>query len=96
MTPPGFTTDPAVLAAEERYTAALAEEERLRHLHTTAIYACSDALVALRAAKAAAWANADVSYEDAKAWLQAHPDVPLEQTPMGVFRAALSAHRGTP
>ena len=96
MTPPGFTTDPAVLAAEERYRLAVAEELRLWKLHACAEHERTEAAQALRAAKAAAWANAEVSYEDAKAWLQANPATPIERIPMSVIKAALRAHRGTP
>lgn len=95
MTPPGTTTDPAVLAAEERYRLAAAEESRLYILHADAERERSQAAHALRDARAAAWANAELPYDVAKAWLQANPDVPLEQTPMSVIKACLRAHRST-
>jgi hypothetical protein len=95
MTPPGSTTDPAVLAAEERLSAAMAEHKRLARLFIGGIDEARDAGIALREARAAAWASAELPYEVAKAWLAAHPDEPTEQVPMGVIKAALRAHRRT-
>ena len=96
MTPPGTTTEPAVLAAEERYRLAEAEESRLYGLHADAERERAQAGRALREARAAAWASAELPYDTAKAWLQANPDTPLERTPMSVIKACLRAHRGAP
>lgn len=96
MNPPGTTNDLAVTRAEKRYAAALAEEARLRELHLAAVRECSAANNALNLALDAAWKNAEASYEDAKAWLQAHPDASPEQVPMEVIKAALRAHRLAP
>lgn len=96
MKPPGTTTDPAVVRAEKRYLLALSEEERLRHLHAAAVRECHIAVDVLNLARAAAWGTAEVSYADAQTWLQAHPDAPPEQVPMGVIKAALRAHGGAP
>ena len=66
MNPPGTTTDSAVLRAEKRYIAVLAEEERLRHLHAAAVRESHIAVDALHLARATAWGSAEVSYEDAQ------------------------------
>lgn len=96
MTPPGSTTDPAVLAAEERLAVALSEEVRLFNLHAAAARELDTARKVAREARAAAWASAEVPYEVAQAWLAAHPDTPPEQVPMGIIKATLRAHRRAP
>lgn len=96
MNPPGTTTDLAVTRAEKRYIAALAEETRLRELHLAAVREYHSAVAALNLAQAAAWGSAEVTYEDAQAWLKAHPNTAPEQVPMGVIKAALRAHGWAP
>ncbi len=96
MTPPGSTTDPAVLASEARYAAAMAEHKRLARLFSAAVDEAREAGIALQEARAAAWASAEVPYEVAQAWLAAHPDEPVEQVPMGIIKATLRAHRRAP